>query len=59
MAAGWVLASVVYDHLSGGPYEPAVFVGIPMTMAAAAAIAAWIPARRATRLDLTRTLRDD
>jgi predicted permease len=59
MAAGWVLASVVYDHLSGGPYEPSVFVGIPMTMAAVAAIAAWIPARRATRLDLTRTLRDD
>jgi ABC-type antimicrobial peptide transport system permease subunit len=59
MGVGWVLTVVAYDHLSGGAYEPAVFVGVPATMAAVSIAAAWIPARKATRLDLTRVLNDD
>ncbi len=59
MAVGWIMVVVLYDHLAGGAYEPSVFVGVPATMAAVSIAAAWIPARKATRLNLPRLLNDD
>lgn len=59
MAVGWMVVVVIYDHLSGGTYEPAVFVGVPATMAAVSIAAAWIPARKAMRVELPRLLNDD
>jgi ABC-type antimicrobial peptide transport system permease subunit len=40
------------------PTDPATFTTVALLIAAVAAIAAWIPARRATRVDPATTIRD-
>ena len=49
--AGWIVAFVLaVDVLSGGPIDVTVFTVVPAILLLVAAIAAWLPARHATRL---------
>jgi ABC-type antimicrobial peptide transport system permease subunit len=40
------------------PTDPATFVVVALLVAAVAAVAAWVPARRATRIDPAATIRE-
>jgi predicted permease len=53
--ARWV-ASLLYGL---APEDPTVLVAATLTLAAVAAIAAWLPARRASRVDPLAALRED
>ncbi|MBX6365223.1 MAG: ABC transporter permease, partial [Gemmatimonadetes bacterium] len=48
LAGSRVLASLLYGV---GPLDPVTFLGVPAAVLAAAALASWLPARRATRVD--------
>jgi ABC-type antimicrobial peptide transport system permease subunit len=41
------------------PHDPAVFIGVPVILAAVMMAACWIPARRAARVDPVLTLRQE
>jgi predicted permease len=57
-AIGWFIAFMIFIHVAPGePLDPAVFAGVPALLVAVAALAAWVPARRASRVDPMRTLR--
>jgi putative ABC transport system permease protein len=48
---GWLVAFVVAaDVLPGGSIDLAVFFGMPLILLVVAALACWLPARRATRV---------
>jgi putative ABC transport system permease protein len=55
---GWLLAFSVSLRLVGGPIYLSVFVGIPVVLLTVAAIACWLPARRAAMLDPIAALRE-
>ena len=57
--AGWLIALIVKLHLVRGPTSLVVFVGVPLVLMIVAAIASWIPARRATGVDVMVALRQD
>jgi len=56
MASARLLASIVYQAT---PRDPWVLGGVGCTMALAALISAWIPARRAISVDPIRSLRHE
>ena len=61
---GLTLAAVVTRLLSGLLFEvdaldPLTFVGVPLVLGATALIAAWLPARRASRVNPVAALRSD
>jgi predicted permease len=59
-AIGWFIAFMVYIHLAAGqPLDPTAFLGVPALLVLVAAIASWIPARRASRVDPMMTLRQE
>ena len=56
---GWSIAFVVNLHLVRGPLYLSVFAGVPLVLLLVAAIACWIPARRAASGDVMVALRQD
>jgi predicted permease len=68
LAAGLTLGLVFAALLSQGlgillfgvePWDPAIFAAVILALAAAGMLASYIPARRATRIDPVRALRND
>ncbi|MGH9144177.1 MAG: FtsX-like permease family protein, partial [Vicinamibacterales bacterium] len=57
--AGWVLMLLVVLHLLGGVISLPVFVGVPAILLLVAAAASWLPARRATAVDVMVALRQE
>ena len=57
--AGWMVALVISLHLVRGPLYLSVFAGVPAILLLVATVACWLPARRATRLDLIAALRQE
>jgi predicted permease len=55
-AAGFGLSRMLYQV---SPLDPIVFLVAPITLAAASTVAAWIPARRATRVAPVTALRSE
>jgi ABC-type antimicrobial peptide transport system permease subunit len=56
LAAGRAIASQLYEVT---PYDPLVLAATALILAAAAAIACWLPARKATRVNPVEALRTE
>ena len=56
---GWVAAFAIVILAFGAAPDLMVFIGVPATLLAVAAAAAWWPARRVSRIDPIRALRAD
>jgi len=51
MLPAWLLAVVVMLHLRGGVLNASILLGIPALLFAVTALAAWLPARHAAKVD--------
>jgi hypothetical protein len=60
LGGAWVLSEALRSRLFGvAPLDPASWLGAALLLAAVAAVACWIPAWRAMRVDPAVTLRDE
>ena len=55
-AAGRLVSGLLYNV---SPLDPAAFIGVPLLLVGVAALAVYVPARRAARLDPIRALKTD
>jgi predicted permease len=51
VAPAWCLGAIVMMHLRGGALNFVTLIGVPTGLIAVAALAAWLPARRAAKVD--------
>jgi len=51
--------SIVHGLFGVGAFDPATFVAVPVLLFAVAAVAAWLPARRVSRVAPTEALRSE
>ncbi|MDA8019175.1 MAG: hypothetical protein MPN21_17180 [Thermoanaerobaculia bacterium] len=56
LALAGTLSTLLYET---SPFEPAVVVGVALLLALVGAASAWLPARRAAKLDPQVTLREE
>lgn len=58
LAGAWLLSQFLSAVLYGvGPTDPATFAGVAVMLLVSAALASWLPARRAAKVDPVTTLR--
>jgi putative ABC transport system permease protein len=58
VAAGWAPVAYLYTRFLRGEIDPLAFVAAPSLLLLVAAIACWVPARRASRIDPLTALRE-
>jgi ABC-type antimicrobial peptide transport system permease subunit len=56
---GWLVMFMIALHLLGGVISLTVFAAVPAVLLSVAAIASWLPARRATSIDVMVALRQE
>lgn len=60
LLSAWALARILSSILYGvGTHDPLTFVAIPLALTAIGLLAAWLPARRASRVDPMTALREE
>jgi ABC-type antimicrobial peptide transport system permease subunit len=58
LGSAWGLTRLLQSFLfETSPHDPATFVAVPLLLLVVAALASWLPARRAAKVDPAVTLR--